>query len=469
MDKTAKRIAVLGGGPCGLAAAWRLARKGHKVVLFEEKPTIGGLGAGIVINGNIYEYGPHIFHTNDAEIMNDINSIVGDELFTVKKPILIKFKGSYFSYPLTARDVISKLPIRTIVRAGLSFLYWNLKYLVFRPKEETSETVLIRNYGKVLYEIFFKSYIEHVWGISPAGFSPRFAKQRIPRLSAFSAIFNIVSRLHALTQHRVSTSDFVENMEGNIYSTKKGFSVIAERMGREITRLGSEIRTSSKVTGVERKTSGIFSISIAQHHDALEFDGVISTIPINDLARMVTPSLSKDTQEAASRLRFMPLIFVGILVSKPRVLPASIMYFRELSFNRITDLSYFGVHTKPEGSTILIAEITCSGPDGIRPDEKLSAKTVIKELIDEELITEDMVLEYHTFGYEDAYPIYTLGFEDDLDKVIKNLSSYAALETTGRQGLFRYVNIHIAMKMAYEAADSLDTKLKDGQKTDDKK
>ena len=71
MTKTAnssKKIIVLGAGCAGLSAAWRLTKKGFDVELFEAGQRVGGIAAGTVINGNIFEHGPHVFHSPDPEI-----------------------------------------------------------------------------------------------------------------------------------------------------------------------------------------------------------------------------------------------------------------------------------------------------------------------------------------------------------------------------------------------------------------
>jgi len=41
--KTGKRVAVIGGGPAGLSVAYQLARKGHEVTIFDERPELGGM------------------------------------------------------------------------------------------------------------------------------------------------------------------------------------------------------------------------------------------------------------------------------------------------------------------------------------------------------------------------------------------------------------------------------------------
>ena len=41
--KTGKKVAVIGGGPAGLSVAYQLARKGHEVTIFDERPELGGM------------------------------------------------------------------------------------------------------------------------------------------------------------------------------------------------------------------------------------------------------------------------------------------------------------------------------------------------------------------------------------------------------------------------------------------
>ena len=160
-----KRIAVLGGGCAGLSAALQLIKKGYEVFIFEQDSQIGGICGGVTINGNVYDYGPHLFHTVDKEIFSDIKNIAGSEMFPVERSILIKFLGEYFAYPLSLRNIIKKLPFFIIIKAFFSFVFYFFKGVVIKPAIETSETILIRSYGRTLYELFFKSYITHVWGI----------------------------------------------------------------------------------------------------------------------------------------------------------------------------------------------------------------------------------------------------------------------------------------------------------------
>ena len=109
----------------------------------------------MLINGNVYEYGPHIFHTTDPEVLADVQRIAGHVLIPFHKTIKIKFLGKYFAFPLAIRDVIFKLPVRTVAHAALSFAWHFVSGGVAGERGMVnSEKVLQRYYGDVLYRIF---------------------------------------------------------------------------------------------------------------------------------------------------------------------------------------------------------------------------------------------------------------------------------------------------------------------------
>ena len=69
-----KRVAVVGGGPAGLAAAHRLSLLGHEVTIFEAKPKLGGLN----------EYGIAAYKTVDNFAQREVDFIVSLGGITVK-------------------------------------------------------------------------------------------------------------------------------------------------------------------------------------------------------------------------------------------------------------------------------------------------------------------------------------------------------------------------------------------------
>ncbi|OGL55737.1 MAG: hypothetical protein A3C43_12385 [Candidatus Schekmanbacteria bacterium RIFCSPHIGHO2_02_FULL_38_11] len=457
-----KKIAVLGGGCTGLAAGLRLARKGYEVQVIEKLTRVGGLAGGVAINGNIYEYGPHVFHTTDTEILNDIKSIMGDDLISFQRTITIRFLNNYFKFPLSTAEVFLKLPVKTVIRALIS-LSWNLiKGPFWKPKVENSETVLMREYGKVIYEIFFKSYIERVWGVSPSEFSPNFARQRIPRLNMLEIVDKIFAPIKSHLKKNIKTDNYVEKVEGDLYTTKKGFSLIVERIAEEIQKLGGAVYLDTEVIRINRHGNRVRSVEVKDKNSAkreIPVDGVISTIPVNETVMRTYPCFENGIIEAAKGLRFRALVFVGLVVKRPKVLLSSFMYFRNHSFNRITDQAQFAIDIKPKGSTILVAEISCGTEDRYWQDETYAIEAVISDLEKESILKRDEILESYVFRAEHAYPLYSLNYELILDTLLSTTSSLMNFETAGRQGKFQYINTHIAMKMGYEAADKIIKKL----------
>lgn len=447
------RVVVLGGGVAGLAAGVAFQKRGYAVTLIERTSRVGGLAGGIELGGNTYEYGPHIFHTTDAEVLADVKRIAGHVLVPFHRTVKIKFLGKYFDFPLAMADVLTKLPPHTVVHAGVS-LAWHALVGAVRPGPslQNAETLLIRYYGRVLYRIFFEDYITRVWGIPPSGMAASFARERIPRFDWLDLWERLRTRVLGPRRSDALGDGFVERVAGEHYSTAKGFSLIAECYAEELRRHGGTLVLGRTVTGVHcvgRRATAV------RTDDGMEHlcDEVVSTVPISQLPALLQPPPAPTVLAAASRLRFRGITFVGLLVSRPDVLPAAFMYFRELSFNRITDLARFGVAIEPAGSTILIAEITCQPGDRLWEDEAAAAQGVVDELVAEGLIRADEVIERHVFKTAHGYPIYAVGYEADLRAALDGLAAAVDnVHTIGRQGRFAYVNTHVAMKMAYDLA-----------------
>jgi protoporphyrinogen oxidase len=233
-------------------------------------------------------------------------------------------------------------------------------------------------------------------------------------------------------------------------------------MADEIGRRGGSIVLNARVTRIYRETNEVKAVEYTQDGRVarLDCDAAVNTLPINEAILMMDPLPDRAIVDSARELRFRALVFVGLLVRRSPVLPSSFMYFRQHSFNRISDLSQFRFHIHPEGSTLLVAEISCDVRDRYWIDEAFAKEAVLTDLVREGLLRADEVLETHVFRAQHAYPIYTLGYEHHRRVLLDSIARMRNLETAGRQGRFQYINTHIAIKMGYEAADKLVEKMK---------
>ena len=460
-------IVIIGAGFAGLSAAISLLEKGNSVIIIELGTKPGGIAAEIKSNGYRYEMGAHLFHCPDSKIMNDIKKITGEDLVTINRTIKINFLEKYYDFPLKISEVFLQLPILTVIHAILSFLNQQFKNIFLKPKITNSEDALIKNYGKVLYKIFFKSYIKHVWGLEPSQFSSKFAEQRIPNFNILEILYKIQQgfKIFFKVKQKIDTENFVEKVEGDLFTTNIGFSGIVEKMAKKILQNGGIIHYNSNVYKIGINNKNILK-SIYYKKDNKEYQiiakGLISTMPINKMVNIINPLIKNPLiLNSINKLKYRSLVFIGLIINKKNVLPGSLTYYRNLSFNRITDLSQLGIKQNNQSDiSTLVAEITCDATDEIWKNNNLAKNSVIKDLVNNNIIKKSNILDSHVFHLKYAYPIYIKGYDDALDNIFNYLSRIPNLKTIGRQGGFQYINSHIAIRMGYRAAEELDHYLK---------
>ena len=160
-------VMVVGAGFAGAVMAERLAAEsGLRVLVVDKRPHIGGNAydrrdaAGLLI----HQYGPHIFHTNSAEIFDYLSR------FTDWRPyehrVLARVDGKEVPIPInrTTINALYDLSLETDEQAA-DFLA-----SCAEPTQviETSEDVVVSAVGRELYEKFFRGYTRKQWGLDPS-------------------------------------------------------------------------------------------------------------------------------------------------------------------------------------------------------------------------------------------------------------------------------------------------------------
>src|SRR5689334_17157767 len=183
-DGSKKPIAVLGGGPAGLTAGYLLAKRGRPVVVFEAEDQVGGIAKTEVRDGFRFDLGGHRFFTKNQEVNDLWHEVMREEFLLRPRLSRIYWNKKFLAYPLEGMDVVKKLGPVELTRALISYLA-----AAIRPKrnEDDLETWVSNRFGKRLYQLFFKSYTEKVWGVPCTELRAEWAAQRIKGLSFFSA------------------------------------------------------------------------------------------------------------------------------------------------------------------------------------------------------------------------------------------------------------------------------------------
>src|SRR2546421_1017674 len=230
-------VLVLGGGPAGLTAGYLLAKAGKPVVVVEAEDQVGGLAKTVVDpEGYRFDLGGHRFFTKATEVDALWHEIMGDEFLKRPRMSRIYWNGKFLDYPLNGTDVIKKLGPVELMRAGLSYL-WAAVTKRNAPEDNLEQWVSNR-FGKRLYELFFKSYNEKVWGVPTTEIRAEWAAQRIKGLSFFSA---------AKAAFVGNKGNKVKSLITQFHYPRYGPGQMWEKMTDDIVALGGEVRTESRV------------------------------------------------------------------------------------------------------------------------------------------------------------------------------------------------------------------------------
>ena len=117
------RVVVLGGGPAGMSAAWRLSQRGVSTTIIERDNAVGGMGKTIKVGDYYVDYGPHTFHVRETEesraIHEAIKPLFGDDPLVLTRGTRVLLRGKEYIYPLEMLQVltgVSPLPVTARMR-----------------------------------------------------------------------------------------------------------------------------------------------------------------------------------------------------------------------------------------------------------------------------------------------------------------------------------------------------------------
>src|SRR3954451_12687384 len=230
---------VLGGGPAGLTAGYLLGKSGRDVVLFEADAQVGGLAKTVEKDGYRFDLGGHRFFTKSREVDELWHEILGDEFLRRPRMSRIYWNNRYLDYPLRGPDVIKKLGAVELARCMASYLREAAK----RDKvDESLEDWVTNRFGRRLYELFFKTYNEKVWGVPPSEIRAEWAAQRIKGRSFFSA---------AKAAFFGNRGNKVKSLISEFNYPRFGPGQMWEAMTLAIEEQGGEVRLDAPVSRLE--------------------------------------------------------------------------------------------------------------------------------------------------------------------------------------------------------------------------
>jgi protoporphyrinogen oxidase len=456
-DRRVKAI-IVGAGPAGLTAAYELAKAGESVVVLESDPEyVGGISRTVNYRGYRFDIGGHRFFSKSQEVEELWTEILGADMLQRPRSSKIYYGGQFYSYPLKPLEALRKLGFFESAHCVLSFLAARLN-----PTRNPRTFVewVVNQFGERLFQIFFKTYTEKVWGMSCSEISADWAAQRIKGLSLGSAIRNAL----AAKKGGKDRSDVVKTLIDTFRYPRLGPGMMWETCAAKVRAMGGEVLLGRSVVGCRFAAERTFWTITARKSDGVieEHRGehVISSMPMRQLVAEIEPRLPAAVLRSGESLRYRDFVTVGLIlrernrfrdnwiyVHDPKVKVGRVQNYKSWSPDMVPDANYcsYGL------------EYFCFEGDGLwtARDEDLIALAK-KELEQVQLAAASDVVDGCVIRQPKAYPVYDDGYKEHVEVVRQALAANCPnLHLVGRNGMHKYNNQDHAMMTAMLTARNI--------------
>ena len=495
MPKNKKKVIIIGAGPAGLAAGYKLLEKEsdkYEVTILEASKEIGGISRTVKYKGNRIDIGGHRFFTKSKEVEAFWRKVMptqgkpsyDDKILGIEKDFVkggpdpektddvmlirnrvsrIYYMKKFFDYPISLKlQTFKNMGIGCTIVGGFSYL----KSTMIKKEEDSLENFYINRFGRKLYSMFFEKYTEKLWGRHPKEIDASWGSQRVKGVSIMAVLKDSFNKVFKIKSKEVETS-LIEQFS----YPKYGPGHLYEKAAKDFEKMGGTILKDCEVVEVECKEDCIESLKCS-NGKKITGDYFISSMPIKDLIEaMNDKKMDEHIKEIATGLPYRDFITVGLLLKKfhlenktghktiNNIIPDNWVYVQDpevrmCRFQIFNNWSPYMV--KDIDKYIWIGlEYVCHELDDLwAKSEKDFKEFAIQELINMKLITKKDVVDSCMEKVKKAYPAYFDTYSE-LDKVIDYLDGYSNLFCIGRNGQHRYNNMDHSILTGFVAADKI--------------
>lgn len=462
MNKTP--IVIIGAGPSGLSAAHELVKQGGQPLVLEKESQVGGISRTASHQGYYFDIGGHRFFTKSEAIQRLWREMMPGDFLDVPRLSRIYYQGKFFNYPLRPLNALWNLGIFESLLIILSYLHSQIRPY---PQEETFEEWVSNRFGNRLYNTFFKTYTEKVWGIPCHQIRSDWAAQRIKGLSLRVALTNALFGKHTakslietfqyprqgpgLMWQRVREA--IERDGGQVILNAEAIAVkhVQGRIVSVVYRTGEQKEESSNDTNIPNVSAG-FAREIST-------DQLLSSMPLSELVAKLSPPAPEQVCEAAKRLTYRDFLIVVVILDKPHLFPDQWIYVHTagVQVGRIQNFKNWSAAMVPDAHTTSIGmEYFCQEGDALwqMADADLG-RLAAQELERIGLAAQRDVIDSVVLRQPKAYPVYDQHYQHNLELIRSYLVSFSNFQTIGRNGMHRYNNQDHSMLTGILAAQNV--------------
>ena len=446
---------IAGAGPAGLTAAYELTRHGSSCVVLEAEPTlVGGISRTDQYKGYRFDIGGHRFFSKSDEVNALWREILGDQLITRKRMSRIYYNRKFFHYPLKPVDAFAKLgPFRT-ARILASYVIARLRPI---EPERSFEDWTVNRFGRTLFEMFFKTYTEKVWGMSTKEITAEWAAQRIKGLDLTRTVLNALFGKRAEGKGEV-----IKTLIDSFQYPRLGPGQMWEAAREKVRAGGNAVHHDARVVRIEHDGSAVTAfVSKDRQGKPTRYLGrhFLSTLPIRELIRAMDPPAPPEVIEAANLLRYRDFLTVVLILDRPDTFPDNWIYIHEpdVRVGRVQNFKNWSPDLVPDPTkSSLGLEYFCFEGDDLWTMADADLIALGRQEVDAiGLARASDVVDGCVVRMPKAYPVYDDAYQGHL-KVIRGwLKHLGNLELAGRNGMHKYNNQDHSMMTALLAARNI--------------
>ncbi len=442
-------LVIVGGGPSGLSAAYEAVGRGAKVTVLERLDRVGGLSRTTNFDGSRFDVGPHRFFTKNQEVHDLFVKIASEDLLNVPRLTRIFYNKTYFNYPLTPLNALFGVGVLSSISILSSYMIARARHALGKSHINNFEDWIVDHFGRRLFETFFKTYTEKVWGIPCTQIGADWASQRIKGLSLTTALVN------ALFQ---SKSDIVKTLVDEFIYPRLGAGQLYEKMAARVEQTGGQVLTSARMCRIRRDHMRVSAIEVEDGDGrCYEVEGryFLVSAPLTEMIEMMHPSAPPEVLSACYALRYRNHVGVNLII-EGNPFPDNWIYVhsKEVGMARIANYANFSraMSGRP-GISPLTVEYFCFPHDRVwdSSDDALIQRAK-RELMHMKILLPDQVLKGFVVRSDKAYPVIEIGYERHIATIKGWLDQFRNLLPIGRSGMFKYNNQDHAMATGLLAA-----------------
>ena len=450
-----QKVVIMGAGPAGLTAAYKLSKANIPNVTIEKATDVGGISRTATYKDYRFDIGGHRFFTKIEAVETMWKEVLAEKDYLRRSRLSrIYYNKKFFSYPLRIGNALKGLGLFNSILILISYF----KSQIFPRKTEISfEDWVSNRFGHRLYETFFKTYTEKVWGIPCTELSAEWAAQRIKGLSMVSALRNALVGKQSSKKSKV-----IKTLIDSFDYPRLGPGMMWQATRDHILAAGNKVHMETSVDRIFWDTSGVSAVetSAQKAKDVIDGSHFLSTIPMRELIHKLDPPPPSSILEAADLLLYRDFLTVALIIDVDQLFPDNWIYIHDsrVKVGRIQNFKNWSEDMVADPhKTCLGLEYFCFEGDGLwTMNDRDLVQLASEELAILGLADKNKIKDGTVVRQEKAYPVYNSTYKKGLDTVCTFIKTELPnLQLIGRNGMHKYNNQDHSMLTAMLAVKNI--------------